>query len=555
MALSYGLTNPAAFIRQYEIYPDLFKFYTAVPTRSTESSAANKRRPVLFTSLTGGVRWNFESKTSTSTTHGFYDANYSGNFYFNASDVELRALAHKSVNSSYGAYKARAKESVDYRITVSNQSFAWSNVVAYNTANQPNREICKCPSTDRYFCIREGGGYAYNDGSWGTANWTTTSFNTSSTILNDDGGFKHICVDPEKSNDALVFFTTNDSNKYLRFYLCNLNDLSSPVNYTTTLFGATTRKQSEFRYVSIDYLPGVGYLIIYDYISNNDFCVKILRTYDPVTGEHLPYNQYIMPDALVHVGTSDSKMAAYGNHGWYCPWTKEYFFCPNAKQVWSTKDGLNWTQVGVDTSATANTGCVKFMTDGQTMVVATSGSAYYYSKDKGQTWWNDVTLSPNGFNTVRSNDSIVLPFKCTNNIGINTNNVDIGKYTNSSGVITSSDKNFMTLDYIPIDPNTNYIFYGVNKTDFIKSRFNRIDFYDSSYNLVGHREGYIVDVPSGQKEVPCIFTSPADAVYARVSCNLRDITVTQAGIDSYKWYFAKESDFHVMTEYGDIVCN
>jgi hypothetical protein len=53
MALSYGLTNPAAFMKGEgsKVTPDLFKFYTAVPTRSTESSAANKRRPVLYTSF------------------------------------------------------------------------------------------------------------------------------------------------------------------------------------------------------------------------------------------------------------------------------------------------------------------------------------------------------------------------------------------------------------------------------------------------------------------------------------------------------------------------
>ena len=557
MSFSYGLTNPAAFINNVETYPDLFKFYTAMPTRSTESTAANQRRPVLFTSLSDGVRWNFESQTSTSTTHGFYDANYSGNFYFNAKDVELRALAHKSVSSSYGAYKARAKEGVDYRITVSNQSFAWSSAVAYNTANQPNREICKCPSTDRYFCIKEGGGYAYNDGSWGTANWTTTSFNTSSTTLNDDGGFKHICVDPQADHDALVFFTTNDSNKYIRLYLCNLNDLNSPVDYTSIAVGTTSRKQTVYQYLSIDYLPNVGYLIFYNYPQNtNDgFKVRILRTYDEITGERLPFNQYVMDSHdVITVGGSSTKIVQYGSHGWYCPWTKEYFFVPNASQVFWTKDGINWNS-SQTTPYSSSTACVKFLTDGNSMVLATSGSAFCYSKNKGTSWWNDVTLSPNGFNTNRSNDSIILPFKCTNNIGVNLSTIELGKYTDSSGNVLSDNTCFLS-DYIPVDSDTMYIFYGADKTTKQKSRYNRIDFYDSNYNWLSHGEGYIVTRPSGQKEVPCLLKSPSNAAYARVNCNLNgSVEVTRELINSYKWYFAKESDFNVMTEYGDIVCN
>lgn len=565
MSLTYGLTNPAAMMgSEAEVTPDLFKFYTVVPTRSTESTAANKRRPVLYTSLNGGVRWCYESQTSSSTTHGLYDANYSGNFYFDAGNTDadhgvLMALAHKSASSNYGAYKARA--GLTYPIRIANQSWEWSSVVAYNTSNQPSREICKnlnASNTSRYFCIKDGGGYAYNNYAWSTANWTTTNFNSGFTI-NDDGGFRHICVNPEDNHAALIYFNTNDSNKYIRTTYCNTDDLTSAVDYTTTIFGGTNKKQNEFKYVSIGYLPGVGFLIFYAYANNNSFCVRILRTYDPVTGEKLAYNQFVQTDAVQNIGTSNNKMLANGAHSWYCPWTKEYYFLPNAYQVFWTKDGLNWNSSS-PTGASSSTTCVKFMTDGQSMVVATSGSAYYYSRDKGRGWTSDVTLSPNGFNTAQSTDSIVLPFKCTNNIGIDTSNITLGYSLNiSTGAAVSDTPCFYTNEYIPVDPNTSYVFYGACITPHSsiaekqKTFYNRILYYDSSHNFISGKEGADYTHTANQREVPCIFTSPSNAAYARISCMVDNITVTQESTGYYKWYFAKESDFVAMTNYGDIV--
>ena len=557
MALSYGLTNPAAFMKGEgsEVTPDLVKFYTAVPTRSTQSTAANKRRPVLYTSFSGGFGWKYESETSSSTTHGFYDANYCGNFYFDANNADadhgvLMALAHKSASSSYGAYKARA--GLTYPIRIANQSWEWSSVVAYNTTNQPNREICKCPGSNRYFCIKEGGGYAYNNTAWSTANWTTTSFGLSSITLSDDGGFKHICVDPEKDHDALVFFTTNDSNKYLRFYLCNLNDLNAPVDYTTTIFYAPTRKQSEYKYVSIDFLPGVGYLIFYCYGSDNNWCVKRLLTHDLTTGELLPFNQYILAESIVKVGTFP--ITQNGSHGWYCPWTKEYYFVPSARQVFWTKDGLNWNSSAV-TGASTSAVCRKFITDGQNMIVATSGSAYYRSYDKGQSWVSGTSLSPDGFNVNRSNDTIVMPFRCINNIGIDMSSVVLGEYYTSTGTIGTSVHNFRLNDYIPVDPSTSYVFFGKKTTDVPITRNSRISFYDSNKTFISQTESNSWITTGSGNYTPCIVTSPSNAAYARLCCRIDDNAVTQESIASCKWYFAKENDFIAMTNYGNIVCD
>jgi len=565
--LKYGTLIPACFYPYISSdgYPDICKFYTAMPTRSTESSAANQRRPVLYGSLNGGVRWCYETQSSN---NNFYWANYCGNFYFNSTKYNLEAWAHKSPNSNYGTYKASAgttEPPADLKLGM--QTWTTSAVVPYNTSNLPNREICKSfngVNTNRYFCIKEGGGYAYSDTPWGASPWTTTSFGLSNVTLTDDGGFKHICMNPEDDHAALVFFVTNDSNKYLRTYYCNTDSVTSVVDYTTIIWGNTTSKQATYKYVSIDYLPGVGFLIFYnDYSLGVDegFSVRILRTYDPITGEKLTYNNFIQTDAEQFVGTTNNEIVQYGSHGWYCPWTKEYFFAPNAYQVFWTSDGINWNN-SVTTGASRTTACQKFLTDGQSMVVATSGSAYYYSRNKGQGWTTDVTLSPNGFNTARSNDTIVLPFKCENNIGINTSDITLGYSLNiSTGAAVSDTTCFYTNEYIPVDPDTSYVFYGACITphgsiaEKQKTFYNRILYYDSNHNFISGKEGADYTHTANQREVPCLFTSPSNAAYARISCMVDNTTVTQESIGYYKWYFAKESDFKVMTEYGDIVVN
>ena len=555
--LNIGNLVPASYMKfGGEEYPDLFKFYTVMPTRSTESTAANQRRPVLYTSLNGGVRWCFESQSS-----GLYWANYGGNFYFNAGEYEIQAWAHKSTSSSYGAYKGkRGDKNTKTGISLNIQGWTTSSVVAYNTANQPNREICRCLNSNRYYCIKEGGGFVYNNDPWNTANWTGLS-GPSGTTLTDDGGFCHMCVNTEKEHEALVFLVTNDSNKYLRFYLLNTNDGNYGTNYTSTVcFGSTTWKQTNYKYCSIGYLPKVGYLIFYNYSSGSKGAeVIILRTYDTVTGEMLPYNQYVA-DGPYTVQDANTAFVQYGAHGWYCPWSKEYYFCPNASRVLWSKDGISWTSSNT-TGAAITARCQKLMTDGQSIVIATSGSAFYYSRDKGQIWSNDYTLSPNGFNTNRSTDTIVLPFKCTNNLGINKQTLVVGEAIGTDGSTTTNSKFFRT-DYIPIDPNVLYVFYGSctkpygNISNRQKSWYNRILFYDSNHNFISGKEGAdYTTTGSPTREVPCIALSPSNAAYAILCTAMSSTDVTTEIINSYNWYFAKESDFEVMTKYGDIVMN
>lgn len=553
MALSYGLTNPAAFKKEsVEKYPDLFKFYTVVPTRSTESSAANKRRPVLYTSLSGGIGWKYESQSSE-----FYHINYGGNFYFNSTKYHLEAWAHKSTSSSYGAYKAVCGVTETLSgIKLGLQNWSASSAVPYNTTNQPNREICKCPGSNRYFCIKEGGGLAYNDSAWSTANWSTTSFNTSFTF-SDDGGFKHICVNPESDHDALINFVTNDSNRYIRICLCNLNDLNMAKDYTSTIFGSTTLKQADYKYLSIDYSPYIGgYIIFYNKSGNTRICRRILYTRDPSTGTPYAWNNY--QASTEHAfGPSGTQLVVNGSHGWYCPWTEEYFLVGSANAVFWTKDGTNWYMSQSRTGASTSTACQKFLTDGTNMIIATSGSSYYYSNDKGTTWNTGTSLSPNGFNTARSNDTIVLPFRCINNIGINTNDITLGQFYGGNGDIGNLATNFRLNEYIPVNANTNYVFYGKNKETGKISHSNRISFYDNNYTFISRIDSNSQVDKGTNTHFPVIATAPSNAAYARICCRLDDSSaaVTQEMVDSCKWYFAKEDDFKVMNKYGDIVCN
>ena len=552
MALSYGLTNPAAMMgSEAEVTPDLFKFYTAVPYDSSQSSASNKRRPQLFTSLNGGSGWNNENTGSTS---GWYWVNYGGNLYFNHENGHLEAWAHKSLSSSYGAYKATQDTP-----HLKNVGWNTSSVVAYSTANQPNSELCRNMNSTsypgRYFCIREGGGYAYNNTPWSTANWTTTSFGTSYAYT-ENNGFKHICVNPDDTHAALIYLATNDSKKYHRLCYCDLDNLVSVVDYTATaLGGSTTHYNSDYKSLSIDYLPGVGFLIFYSYLNENGFRVRILRTYDETTGEKLAYNQFVADSHdVISVGGSVNKIVAQGSHGWYCPWTKEYYFAPNAAQVFWTRDGINWnssTTTGLSSSAL----CYKFITDGTRFVVSSSGNGYNYSMNKGQTWTTGATLPLYGFNQNRSTDAITLPYKCINNIGIDTSQVVLGQFYGSNGNIGTLATNFRLDAYIPVDPSTSYVFYGKNSDGLTHS--NRISFYDSNKTFISRIDSNSQVSVGSNTYSPVIAESPSNAAYARICCRISSSSdaVTQELVDSYKWYFAKEDDFKVMTNYGDIVVN
>ena len=559
MAFSYGLTNPAAFKGQFEIYPDLFKFYSAYPESTTQTSAANKRRPHLYVTLNGGINWVDE----TSGSKNFYNANYGGNLYFNATKYHLEAWAHKSLNSSYKSYAAACGQTATQTdLLLSRQVWTFNSGIPYSTSNQYwlylNRNQGSTNKPGRYFGTKVGGGYVYNDDPWSTAEWT--SFGTQPVYDNTTvgSGFRLLKLDPEDHYGMLIFHT-DSTNYYLRSYLYDTDTATHACDYTTTVWGDTTHKATTYKCLSVEYLPKIGYIFIYSYSSENGFRVKVLYTYNQSTGEKLPYDQYYLSE-LTSITEANGTIVSQGSCAQWCGTDKTFYFAPNASKVYWTKDGLNWNSSNT-TRKTSSTKCVKLFVDGQNMVIAVDALNFVYSRDKGQTWtdksFGSSTSSTQGvfYADNRTNDGIVLPFKCINNVGINSNNVTIGYWLNNTdGSPTASAPNFYTNDYISIDPDTRYVFYG-RRDDGIQTYSNRITFYDSSKNWISTVEGNSGTWYDGW---PALTVSPSNAAYARISCRLYStggVFPTQEQINATKFYFAKESDFKVMTEYGDIVCN
>lgn len=554
MAISYGLTNPAAFKQGISVdsYPDLVKFYTNYPKDTSQSSAADQRHPQLFTSINNGI--DFENESISSLNNSFYHINYGGNLYFNSTTGKLEALGHKSSDSGYDAYKATANWTSGDNVGINDWELS-PYTVPYSTTNTPNKEICRSfnsvLSPGRYFCIKDGGGYAWNDNPLTTAEWTATSFNTSSVVYPSDGGFKHLCIDSQGSDNILVLFVTNNSNRYIRVNLYDPHTLTLKKDYTTIALNNTNRKLADYRYISVDYLPNVGFLIFYAYQSDPRFQVRILRTYSESTGERLASDQFVQDShGSLNIGDSNNKIIANGCRGWYCPWTKEYFFLPNPYQVFWTKDGINWSSSN-STGLSSSTTCCGFLTDGINMVVSNSASTYMYSNDKGTTWNSGSTLSPDAFYLWGPNDRMVIPFKCTNNLFKAQPSVTLGYWLNDTdGQPTAHLQNFYTNDYIPVNSNTSYIFYGQNKNTKANTWNNRITWYDSNKNWISTEYDHL------KGHIPALYTSPSNAAYARLSCRIESgVDVTQQMVNDCNWYFAKDSDFKPMKEFGDIVFN
>ena len=557
MAVSYGLTNPATFLKQFEEYPDLFKFYSAYPESTTESSAANKRRPHLFTGFSG-ASWGDE----TEGNFQFYNMNYGGNFYFNSYNSHLEAWSHRSLSTSYNSYPASAKSP----ILPGKNKWTAGTGIPRNTSNQISRYVERSHSIskpNRYFCIKVGGGVVYNDSPWSTPGWTTTNFGTGFQCYDDSstgGGFRQLKINPEQDHEMIVIMHSDTTNKYIRICLVNTDNLTLIKDYTSTICGSTTWSPSTYKSMSVEYLPNIGYIFIYSYGSAGGFRVRILRTHDLSTGELLSDTDYYYNNDLVSsITDTNSTMLYLGSRAQYCYWTKELFFAPNAYIIYWTKDGLNWS-VSQTTGKTSSTKCNKLFVNGTNIVMATDALNWVFSQDKGESWETlskgTNTSSTQGiFYADRSNDGIVIPFKCNNNIGINENNVILGYWLNTTdGSPTVSAANFYTNDYISVDPDTSYVFYGVNKQNKnTLTRNARITWYTSNKTWIQTDEG--TSFISGNYQ-PCIRTSPSNAAYARISCRpLPSGTVTQASVDSYKWYFAKESDFQIMNNYGDLYGN
>ena len=97
-----------------------------------------------------------------------------------------------------------------------------------------------------------------------------------------------------------------------------------------------------------------------------------------------------------------------------------------------------------------------------------------------------------------------------------------------------SPPNFMFANYMPVVGGKTYVAYGRAKEGNDLSDYNRVAWYDST-------KTWISGADYTQNRI-AVVTAPANAAYARFSCNPTGTTttvVTQELVDSYNWMFAE----------------
>lgn len=140
-----------------------------------------------------------------------------------------------------------------------------------------------------------------------------------------------------------------------------------------------------------------------------------------------------------------------------------------------------------------------------------------------------LKVSPNLANFVSGN--IVLGYAIDNSTGQQQS--------------TPSSINFYCQQYIPVQGGKSYVFCGRNTNNTL-TKWNRIHWYDSSKTFISTCS-YTVNTVT-------IATAPANAAYARISCNPLDngVTLTQEIVDSFNWVFQKGTAEPPYMPYGQI---
>lgn len=116
--------------------------------------------------------------------------------------------------------------------------------------------------------------------------------------------------------------------------------------------------------------------------------------------------------------------------------------------------------------------------------------------------------------------------------------ITLGWYiASNNGVVTESQTNFMLSQFIPIEGDKKYVFYGRHKTSNRISSYNRIAWYSASKTFMTTANYPKDGIGTG--------TAPLNARYARLSCNLSGESaatgtpVTYEQIADYNWTFAQ----------------
>lgn len=372
MALSYGLTNPAAFKKGggSEPTPIGYKMYI------------HYNQGIYYCSTDGGSTWTRDSAIPSSF----------GNFAYNKTTNLLGVISIKS-RSSTNYYSYYAYPSLSQATSWQRGVYAPSGSRTYPAVSTSYHK-----GLDRYLGINTSTSpfsLVYNSSPFTDSKWTAYNFG-----ISDSSYRVHInycqnsyAINSDDEKTAVIIYEHTSTNT-IHTYEVDLSN-NTKIKEIAEFSGMSTNT-----YPRVEFLPGIGYL--FGYNKNNVFTYMI---YNPVTNT-------VSSEMTVNGLYNNSFYSVF----WYCPWTKEMFLyltssIPDHKGAYIsyTKDGINWTSKKVSDSNVSS--YIRFLTDGTNIVVSRDSSIYYYySSDKGDTW-TSKTSSKDLFNpTWNPSQSIVIPF-------------------------------------------------------------------------------------------------------------------------------------------------
>lgn len=371
MALSYGLTNPAAFKKGggSEPTPIGYKMYICYGYN------------YVYYSTDGGSTWTRDSVVP------IY-----GNFAYNKATNLLGAINIKSRSSTdYYSY---------YTYPSLSQVTSWQRGVYAPSSSRTYPAISTSyhKGLDRYLGINTSTSpnlLVYNSSPFTNSTWTAYNFGISDSSYRVHTNYcqNSYAINSDDEKTAVIIYEHTGTNT-IHTYEVDLSN-NTKIKEIAEFSGMSTNT-----YPRVEFLPGIGYL--FGYNKNNIFTYMI---YNPKTNT-------VSSEMTVNGLYNNSFYSVF----WYCPWTKEMFLYLTSgitdhkgAYISYTKDGINWTSKKVSDSNVSS--YTRFLTDGTNIVVPRDSSIYYYySSDKGDTWTskrssNDVFPASNN-----PSNSIVIPF-------------------------------------------------------------------------------------------------------------------------------------------------
>ena len=374
MALSYGLTNPAA---------GMISTSTPEPTPIGYKMYLFYNARIYYYSIDGGSTWTRDRAIPSSSF---------GNFVYNKTTNLLGVISTKST-SSINLYSYYTYPSLSQVTSWQQGVYAPSGSRTYPTINTSYHK-----GLDRYLGINTSTSpnlLVYNSSPFTNSTWTAYNFGISDSSYQVYSSYNlniyAINSDDEKTAVIIYYYT---STNIIHTYEVDLSN-NTKIKEITEFSGISINT-----YPRVEFLPGIGYL--FGYNKNNVFTYMI---YNPVTNT-------VSSEMTVNGLYNNSFYSSF----WYCPWTKEMFLYLTSgisdhkgAYISYTKDGINWTSKKVSDSNVSS--YERFLTDGTNIMVPQANEQrYYYSSDKGDTW-TSKTSSNTLFSALwNPSNSIVIPF-------------------------------------------------------------------------------------------------------------------------------------------------